>query len=92
MQERGRKLFAMNQVRMNILRKRWKDQRAEMLKVTRLGTRRDKKRRTKQLLDIPDEVRDLYLREYYRLCKVKAAASFIEWRMSQAELLRVPGM
>ena len=34
MQERGRKLFAMNQVRMNILRKMWKDQRAEMLKVT----------------------------------------------------------
>ena len=51
----------------------WKDQRAEMLKSLRLGTRRDKKKRTKQLLDISDEVRDLHLREYYLLCKRKAA-------------------
>ena len=82
MQERGRKLFAMNQVRMNILRKMWKDQKAEMLKTLRLGTRKDKKRRTKLYLDIPDEVRDLYLGEYYGLCKRKAATTFIEWRMS----------
>ena len=82
----------MNQVRMNILRKMWRDQKAELLKKLRLGTRQDKKRRTKLYLDIPDEVRDLLLDEYYMLCKRKAATTFIEWRMSQAELLKVAGI
>ena len=82
----------MNQVRLHILRTMWKDQKLEMMKNLRLGKRKDKKLRNKRLLNIPDELKEQCIRQYYHMCKEKAATEFIEWRMYQAELLQNPEM
>ena len=39
-------------------------------------------------MSLEDEARDVALKNYFSLCKEKAAKSFIEWRMEQAKLLK----
>ena len=39
-----------------------------------------------------DDVRDIALKEYFKLCKEKSAKRFIDWRIKQAEYMKDPMM
>ena len=62
------------------------------MKNLRLSKRDNKKKIIKRLLDIKDDLRDHFLRQYFHMCKEKAATKFLEWRMMQGDLLKVQGM
>ena len=51
---------------------------------------KDRKRRLKALIDMNDDVREHSLQVYYHYCKEKAAKSFLEWRIWQAEIVCDP--
>ena len=52
-----------------------------MMKNLRLSKRANKKKMIKKLLDIPEDLRDHCLKQYFHMCKEKAATKFFEWRL-----------
>lgn len=63
-----------------------------MMKNLRLSKRANKKKMIKRLLDIPEDLRDHCLGQYFHMCKEKAATRFFEWRLQQKELYKVDGL
>lgn len=49
-----------------------------------------RKRRLKTLVNMDEEVREHALKTYFHYCKEKAAKNFINWRMEQAKIVKIP--
>lgn len=106
-QARCRKIFCMNKVRMSILRQIWNDQKHVMIVNLKKAIRAQgggggstsnkkkdlpKKRHLQRIIRVGDDVRECALKNYFHLCKEKAAKRFIEWRVEQAQLIKDPIM
>mmetsp|Transcript_30110 Transcript_30110/g.39976 ORF Transcript_30110/g.39976 Transcript_30110/m.39976 type:complete len:86 (+) Transcript_30110:745-1002(+) len=85
MQVRGKKIFLMNKIRMQILRLLWNDQRQSMIdNLKKPGPRKKetlRKKRLALLMRMNDEVREHALKAYFHYCKERAAKNFIDWRI-----------
>lgn len=49
-----------------------------------------RKKRLQKLMRISEEVREEALKSYFGFCKERAAKAFIEWRITQASLVKKP--
>ena len=45
-----------------------------------------------KLIRLSDEIREVVLESYFHYCKEKAAKTFIDWRIQQAEFAKDPVM
>ena len=82
---RGKKIFCMNRIRMNLLYEMWNEKKGELLQTLKGKIKKKKclikKKLIKRITEMGDDVRDIALKEYFKLCKEKSAKRFIDWRI-----------
>ena len=82
----------MNHIRMCILRQMWDEHKQVLIQNLQSQKATAKDKRLAKLIRLSDEIREVVLESYFHYCKEKAAKTFIDWRIQQAEFAKDPVM